>query len=409
MTEQCIIVGGSHAGAQIAISLRAEGWDSAILVISNEAHLPYHRPPLSKGFVSGDKTLDDILLRPASYFDKRNIEFLFNVNVESIDRINRRVTCSDGVSRSYTKLALATGARVREIRLPGSDLAGIHYLRSANDADAIRADTSTANSAVIVGGGYIGLELAASFRKTGMDVTVLEMGSRVLARVAAAQVSEFYTRVHQDEGVKVITQTSAESFSGTDHVEAVRGTNGIDYAADVVIIGVGVTPNIELASEAGLEVDNGIVVNEYAQTTDPDIVAAGDCTFHPNTLLGHSLRLESVPNATEQAKSAAASICGNKKVYSSLPWFWSDQYDLKLQIAGVNTGYDQVIIRGDISASRSMAAFYLKCGKVIAADCVNRASEFAVVKKALSKKLAINVSELANEKVEPKELIIDEN
>jgi len=407
MTKQCIIVGGSHAGAQIAISLRAEGWDSAILVISNEAHLPYHRPPLSKGFVSGDKTLDDILLRPASYFEKHNIEFLFNVNVESIDRVKQCVACSDGVSRSYTKLALATGARVREISLPGSDLAGIHYLRSAHDADAIRADTSVAKSAVIVGGGYIGLELAASFRKTGMDVTVLEMGSRVLARVAAAQVSEFYTRIHQDEGVNVITQTSAESFLGTDRVDTVRGTNGNDYAADVVIIGVGVVPNIELASDAGLEIDNGIVVNEYAQTSDPDIVAAGDCTFHPNTLLGHSLRLESVPNATEQAKSAAASICGNKKLYSSLPWFWSDQYDLKLQIAGVNSGYDQVIIRGDIDSSRSMAAFYLKDGKVIAADCINRASEFAVVKKALSKKLAINVSELANESIKPKELIID--
>ena len=406
MTKQCIIVGGSHAGAQIAISLRAEGWDGAILIISNEPHLPYHRPPLSKGFVSGDKTLDEILLRPASYFDKRGIEFLFNVTVDSIDRTHRNVTCNDGKTRSYTKLALATGARVRKIKLPGSDLSGIHYLRNASDADAIRADAQNADSVVIVGGGYIGLELAASFRKTGMDVTVLEMAPRVLARVAAAEVADFYTRIHREEGVNVVTETSADSFTGTTRVESVRGTDGKDYAAQIVIIGVGVIPNTELAMEAGLDIDNGIVVNDYAQTSDPEIVAAGDCTFHPNKLLGRSLRLESVPNATEQAKCAAASLCGNEKQYASLPWFWSDQYDLKLQIAGVNTDYDQVVVRGDTNTSRSIAAFYLKNGRVIAADCINRAPEFAAVKKALSKQLNINITELANESIKPKDLII---
>lgn len=407
MTKQCIIVGASHAGAQVAISLRAEGWDAPILVISNEAHLPYHRPPLSKGFVCGDKTLDDILLRPASYFEKHNIEFLFNVSVESIDRDTQSLKCSDGEVRHYDKLALATGARVRTIKLPGSDLAGIHYLRSASDADAIRADAANASSAVIVGGGYIGLELAASFRKTGMAVTVLEMAPRILARVAASQVAEFYTRVHKEEGVNIVTQTSAESFAGEGRVESVRGTNGENYAADIVIIGVGVVPNTELAQDAGLAVNNGIVVNEYAQTSDPNIVAAGDCTFHPNKLLGRSLRLESVPNATEQAKTAAASLCGNEKLYSSLPWFWSDQFDLKLQIAGINHDYDHVVVRGDEKNSRSMAAFYLKNGQVIAVDCVNRAPEFAVVKKALSKQLLLNVAELANEAIKPRDLIVE--
>jgi len=407
MSKQCIVVGGSHAGAQIAISMRSEGWDANILVISNEAHLPYHRPPLSKGFVSGDKTLDDILLRPASYFEKHNIEFLHNVSVESIDRAARTISCSDGQTRSYDKLALATGARVRKINLPGSELAGIHYLRNAADADAIRTDATNATNAVIVGGGYIGLELAASFRKTGMAVTVLEMAPRVLARVAATEVAEFYTRVHREEGVNVVTETSAAAFVGNERVTSVQGTDGNDYAADIVIVGVGVIPNIELASDAGLEVDNGIVVNEYAQTSDPNIVAAGDCTFHPNKLLGRSLRLESVPNATEQAKSAAASLCGNEKLYSSLPWFWSDQYDLKLQIAGVNTDYDEVVVRGDATASRSMAAFYLKNGQVIAADCINRAPEFAVVKKALSKQLTLNVNELANEAIKPRDLIVE--
>lgn len=408
MPEQCIIVGGSHAGAQVAISLRQEGWDAGILVITDEAHLPYHRPPLSKGFVSGDKSLDDILLRPASYFEKHNVEFQFNTTVKSIDRATKQLHTSDGATHTYTKLALTTGARVRKIAIPGSDLQGIHYLRSAADAQAIKEDASASMHAVIVGGGYIGLELAASFKKAGMDVTVLEMAPRVLARVAAAEVSEFYTRVHREEGVKIVTDTSAESFIGNKRVTAVRATDGQEYAADIVIVGVGVIPNTELASEAGIKIDNGIAVDEFAQTNDPDIVAAGDCTFHPNALLGRSLRLESVPNATDQAKTAAASLCGNQRPYASLPWFWSDQFDLKLQIAGVNHDYDQVVLRGDSSVSRSMAAFYLKNNKVIAVDCINRAPEFAVIKKALSKGLAIRVDDLSDESIKPKDLIISD-
>ncbi len=409
MPRQCIIIGGSHAGAQVAISLRQEGWQERILVIGNEAHLPYHRPPLSKGFVSGDKSLDDILLRPASYFEKHDIEFVFNVDVESIDRNNKTINCNNGQTYTYDKLALATGARVRKIDLPGSDLPGIHYLRTASDAQAITHDCQSAKSAIIVGGGYIGLELAASFKKAGMQVTVLEMAPRVLARVAAAEVAQFYTRVHTEEGVNIVTGTSAAAFTGSNRVESVTDTNGAQYKADIVIIGVGVIPNTELARDAGLDVDNGIMVNEYAQTSDASIVAAGDCTFHPNALLGRSLRLESVPNATEQAKSAAASLCGNQKAYASLPWFWSDQFDLKLQIAGVNTDYDKVILRGDALQSRSLAAFYLKDNTVIAVDCINRAPEFAAVKKAMTKGLALRIDELSNESIKPKDLIIDNN
>jgi len=406
MSEQCIIVGASHAGAQVAISLRQEGWQGSILIITNEAHLPYHRPPLSKGFVSGDKSLEDILLRPASYFEKHNVAFLFNTQVESIDRETKEVHTNDGATHRYSKLALTTGARVRKIDIPGSDLAGIHYLRSAADAQAIKLDAATGGNVVIVGGGYIGLELAASFKKAGMNVTVLEMAPRVLARVAAAEVAEFYTKVHREEGVHIVTQTSAESFIGDKRVTAVNATNGQEYKADIVIVGVGVIPNTELAANAGLNIDNGIVVDEFAQTNDPDIVAAGDCTFHPNALLDRSLRLESVPNATEQGKTAAASLCNKQKPYASLPWFWSDQFDLKLQIAGVNQGYDEVVLRGDAFGSRSMAVFYLKDKKVIAIDCINRAPEFAAIKKALSKGLDIRVESLGDETIKPKDLII---
>lgn len=409
MSKQCIIIGSSHAGAQVAISLRQEGWEDGILVISNESHLPYHRPPLSKGFVSGEKSLDDILLRPASYFEKRDINFLFNVDVNTIDRNNKKIKCHNGQEYLYEKLALATGARVRKINLPGDNLAGIHYLRTASDAQAIKHDCQKANSAVIVGGGYIGLELAASFTKAGIEVTVLEMAPRVLARVAAAEVAEFYTRIHTEEGVNIVTGTSAASLTGDNRVEFVVGTDGQQYKADIVIIGVGVIPNTELASDAGLVVNNGIVVNEFAQTSDTDIVAAGDCTFHPNALLGRSLRLESVPNATEQAKTAAASLCGNQKAYASLPWFWSDQFDLKLQIAGINTNYDKVILRGDALHSRSFAAFYLNQNAVIAVDCINRAPEFATVKKALTKGSVLRIDELANETIKPKDLLIEVN
>ncbi len=407
MSGQCIIVGGSHAGAQVAISLRQEGWEGNILVISNESSLPYHRPPLSKGFVSGDKTLDEILLRPASYFDKHQIEFQFNTEVSAIDRNAKQIKTNSVDTLQYEKLALTTGARARKIEIPGSELNGIHYLRSAADAQAIKYDAQNAKNAVIIGGGYIGLELAASLKKAGINVTVLEMAPRVLARVAAVEVAEFYARVHREEGVSIVTNSSAASFKGTERVNTVQATDGQAYAADIVIVGVGVIPNTELAEAAGLAVDNGIVVDEFAKTPDPNIVAAGDCTFHPNALLGRNLRLESVPNATEQAKTAAASICGKEKPYASLPWFWSDQFDLKLQIAGINHDYDRVVLRGDANGSRSMAAFYLKNNEVIAADCINRAPEFAAVKKALSKGLKIRVDDLADESIKPKDLIID--
>jgi len=407
MNQQCLIVGGSHAGAQVAISLRQAGWDGRILIISDEPHLPYHRPPLSKGFISGHKTIDDVLLRPASYFEKHSIEFLQNTTVKRIDREKKKLELDNGEILDYHKLALTTGARPRKVELPGSDLAGIHYLRTATDAIDIMRGTKRAKKAIIVGGGYIGLELAASFRQANLDVTVLEMAPRVLARVAAEEVSAFYARVHSEEGVKILTGVSAAEFTGSASVSAVVGTNGETYEADLVIVGIGVLPNTELASDAGLAIENGIVVDEFAQTSDKHIVAAGDCTFHPNALLNQSIRLESVPNATEQAKTAAASMCGTQKPYASIPWFWSDQFDLKLQIAGLNQDYDEVIVRGNADSSRSIAAFYLKKGQVIAADCINRAPEFALVKKALTKGLQIRVDELANEAIKPRDLLIE--
>lgn len=404
MSKTCIIIGASHAAAQLAPSLRQEGWEGPIIVIGDEPYLPYHRPPLSKAFMAGDKTVDDLLIRKAPIYDKTDIQFKLGTRVESINRSHKTVTLDNGEVLSYDKLALCTGSRVRTVSLPGVELAGIHYLRDVSDVEKIQGDMGAGKNAVIVGGGYIGLETAASLKKQGMNVTVLEMAPRVLARVTAPELSEFYTRVHSDEGVQIKTGVAVAGFEGDGRVARVTCADGSHFDADLVVIGVGIVPNVELAEAAGLAVENGIVVDEFGRTNDPDVVAAGDVTNHPNALYGIRLRLESVPNATEQAKSAAASLCGKDKVYQSLPWFWSDQYDLKLQIAGLSQGYDQVVIRGDKDQGRSFVAFYLRDGKLISADCVNRPQEFMVSKKIISEGLAVDPARLADESIAPKDL-----
>lgn len=405
MSQTCIIIGASHAAAQLAPSLRQEGWEGKIIVIGDEPYLPYHRPPLSKAFLAGDQTAEGLLIRKQPIYDKNDIEFKLGTRVESINRSHKNITLTNGEVLSYDKLALCTGSRVRTVSLPGVDLEGIHYLRDISDVEAIKGDVASGKSAVIVGGGYIGLETAASLKKQGMNVTVLEMAPRVLARVTAPELSEFYTRVHSDEGVTIKTGIAVSGFEGDGRVQRVACADGSSFDADLVVIGVGIVPNVELAEAAGLTVENGVVVDEFARTNDPDIVAAGDVTNHPNDLYGIRLRLESVPNATDQAKSAAASICGKDKVYRSLPWFWSDQYDLKLQIAGLSQGYDEVVIRGDKDAGRSFVAFYLKEGKLISADCVNRPQEFMISKKIISEGLPVDPARLADESIAPKELL----
>ena len=403
--KRCIIIGASHAAAQLVPSLRQEGWEGDILIIGDEPHLPYQRPPLSKTFLSGDKTLDDLVIRPAAFYEKNNVQFHQNY-VTAINKEQRFVILQDGQTFHYDKLVLCTGSRVRKITLPGSDLNGVHYLRNISDVEGIKNNMGPGKSAIIIGGGYIGLETAASLKKQGMNVIVLEMAERILQRVTAPELSKFYSRIHKEEGISIHTNVSVSSIEGKSHVEKVFCAEGEEeYAADLVVIGVGVLPNIELAVEAGLKVNNGIIVNEYCYTSDPNILAAGDCTNHYNKIYQRYLRLESVPNASEQAKSAAASICGNKREYKNLPWFWSDQYDLKLQIAGLSQGYDQIVIRGKINNSRSFAAFYFKDKKLIAADCVNRPQEFMLSKKIITKGLTIKPELISNEKNTIKELL----
>lgn len=393
--RRVLIVGASHASAQACASLRQGGWTGEILLVGAEPSLPYHRPPLSKTFLAGKDTLDDLLIRKPDFYDKQGVTFRHGV-VKSIDALHDTVTLDGGELLEYDHLVLCLGARPRRLQLQGSDLDGVHYLRDAADIEGIRHGLSTARHVVIIGAGYIGLETAASLRTLGATVTVLETADRVLQRVTAPEVSRFYDRVHREEGVDLRLGVRIESLEGVGHVEGVRLDGGEVIAADLVIIGIGVVPNVELAEAAGVETEDGIVIDSNGRTSSPHIFAAGDCANFFDARYDCRLRLESVPNAVEHAKTVAATICGKDKKILALPWFWSDQYDLKLQIAGLSTGYDEIVLRGDPENGRDFACFYLLEGRVIAADCVNRPQEFVFSKRAIAMGLTPDRSQLAD-------------
>ena len=385
MSDHCLIIGASHAAAQACVSLRQGGWTGEITVVGDEPNLPYHRPPLSKDFLSGQKDISDILIRPADAYKSADITMMLGTRIAAINPDEKTAITESAETLSFSKLILTTGARIRRLPIPGQDLPHVYYLRDTQDVLAIKADVRAGKQAVIIGGGYIGLETAASLRKQGMEVTVLEAMDRILQRVTAPQLSAFYKRVHTEEGVKILENVGATEIVKTDDGLAVKTGDGQSLPADMVIIGIGVIPNTELASEAGLTVGNGIEVNEFCQTSHADVYAAGDVTWHHNPIYDRHIRLESVPNATEQAKTCADHINGKPKPYNSLPWFWSDQFDLKLQIAGLSTDYDDIIIRGDIEGSRSFAAYYFKGDKLLAVDAVNAPRDFMMTRMALSK------------------------
>ena len=406
MKEHCLIIGASHTAAQACVSLRQGGWEGDITVIGDEPNLPYHRPPLSKDFLSGDKDIEDILIRPAQAYKTANVSLKLGTRISAINPADKTATTTNGEIINFTKLILTTGARIRRLPVPGQDLPHVYYLRDTQDVLAIKADVAKGKQAVIIGGGYIGLETAASLRKKGMEVTVLEAMPRILQRVTAPALSAFYKRVHTEEGVKILENVGATEIVETDDGLAVKTGDGQSLPADMVIIGIGVIPNTELASEAGLTVGNGIEVNEFCQTSDPDIYASGDVTWHHNPIYDRHIRLESVPNATEQAKVCADHINGKPKPYNSLPWFWSDQFDLKLQIAGLSTDYDDIIIRGDIEGSRSFTAYYFKGDKLLAVDAVNAPRDFMMTRMALTKGKTLDKAILRDLEAELKSAMI---
>ena len=406
MSGTCIIVGAGHAAVSLATTLRQEQWEGRIIVVGAEATLPYHRPPLSKAYLAGEKALEEIQLRPAAVFEKAGVEFQIGCSVQAIDRGSRQLLLADGSTLAYDRLALTTGARARRLNVPGVDLAGVCYLRNVVDADAIRTHIEPGKRAVIIGGGYIGLETASVLTQLGMDVTIIEMQDRILQRVTTPEVSQFYARVHGEEGVNIVCGTGVQAFVGDAMVREVVCDNGASYAADLAIIGVGVVPNLELGADAGLDVNDGIVVDEYTRSSDPDIFAAGDCTWHYNRIYDRWLRLESVQNATDQSRAAAAAICGNDKPYDMLPWFWSDQYDLKLQIAGLSAGYTDIVIRGERERGRSFAAFYFRDEQLLAVDAVNMPPEFMIGKKIITEGIVVNKERLTDTSVHIRDLVL---
>jgi 3-phenylpropionate/trans-cinnamate dioxygenase ferredoxin reductase subunit len=408
--ETLVIVGAGHAGAELAVAARQQGWLGSIDLLGDETVLPYQRPPLSKAYLHGTASFESLALRPASAYEAAKVQVHLDVHIVQIDRTSRSVHLRDGRVLPYTKLALCMGGRPRTLMLPGIDAGtkprNLHYLRTLADADAIRIGLQEGVRLVVVGGGYVGLELAASARKLGVEVTVIEALPRVLARVTGVEVATFYEAVHHDEGVQLRTGLSIAhaELAADGAIRALVCNSGERIPADILIAGIGMLPNVELAQAAGLSIDGGIVVDEFSQTSDPDIFAAGDCTSHHSALYNRRIRLESVPNALEQARAAASVLCGKPKPNRAVPWFWSDQYDLKLQMAGLSAGHDACVLRGD-PASRSFTAFYLKKGVVIAADAVSRSAEFMLAKRMVASGAAAEPSLLSDESVPLKNLL----
>lgn len=402
--DTVVIVGAGQAGGETAIQLRKLGFAGRVLVVGEEPQPPYKRPPLSKAYLAGSAALDSLYLLPRASFDKLDIECRANTRAMGIDRTGKRLLTSEGAV-AYDKLVLATGGRARLLNLPGAQRHNVLPLRTIGDVDRIRARLGAGRRVVIIGGGFIGLEVAAVCIKLGARVTVLEGLPRVLARVTVPQVSAFFERVHREAGVDLRTGVQVSGLEGEPEVNRVLLEGGGSVEADLVIVGVGIVPNVELAQEAGLAVDNGIVVDEFTRTSDPDIFAAGDCTNHPNEFLGRRVRLESVQNALEQGRACAAALAGKPEPYRAVPWFWSDQYDVKLQMVGLSAGHDACVLRGDPAGGRSFAAFYLREGKLISADAVNRAADFAFAKKLVAARVQLDPAVLADEAVPLKSLV----
>ena len=378
-----VIIGAGHAAGQAAASLRQEKYTGPITIIGDEAHLPYQRPPLSKAYLSGSQEVDRVYLRAEKFYQEKEIDLKLSTRATAIDPDAKAVELEDGSKIDYDKLLISTGSRPRLLSIPGSDLGGIHYLRTIDDVDGIRADMHEGANLVIVGGGYIGLEVAAVGVEQGLNVHVLEMEDRILQRVTTPTMSKYYDELHRGRGVQIHTNTGVTGFSGDAKVQKVM-CGDTDFAADMVIVGIGIVPNIELAEAAGIICDNGIVVDDHCQTSNPDIYAAGDCTNHPNALLDRRLRLESVPNAMDQARTSASNMLGGDKSYAAIPWFWSDQYELKLQMVGFSADGNREVLRGDM-ASNQFAVFYLKDNTVVAADTVNSPKEFMLCKQLVGK------------------------
>ncbi len=403
MTDRAqVIVGASHAGVSLALQLRREGWEGPIQLVGAEKELPYHRPPLSKELLSGQKELDAIRLRPEKIYADNDIELLLGTTALKIDKEQRSLHLHDGRVLQYANLALCTGAKVRQLPL-ALDSERVLYLRTAADVAQLQALAQPGKHAVIIGGGYIGLEAAAVLRKMELEVTVLEMAPRVLARVTSQVLSDYLTSLHMMHGVSIKTSTQVNGIQDHEGKLQVVCNDNTEYLADFVLVGIGVSPNTTLAETAGVSLDDGIVVDEKGCTSVPHIFAAGDCTRHPNRFAGGNVRLESVQNANDQARVVAANMVGKASIYDAAPWFWSDQYDIKLQMAGLNSNYDSTVTRGDPTNAENegFCVFYLRAGELVAVDSVARPKEFMAGKQLIARGITPDKANIADEQIEP--------
>lgn len=391
-----IIVGAGHGGYQVAASLRQAGFADRICLINDEAHLPYQRPPLSKAYIKGSAGPESLMFRPEKFYHDQTIELIAGRAV-SIDRAGRKLLLASGETLAYGHLILATGARNRLLDLPNANLPDVKYLRILDESEALRKIIPSKTRVVMIGAGFIGLEFAATARIKGLEVDVLELAPRVMARAVTAEVSDYFQARHREAGIRIhlgVQATSIEAEGG--RVTGVSLSDGRHLPADLVVVGVGVLPNIELAAEAGLPVAAGIIVDEYLSTADPNISAIGDCALFASPRFGGSQRLESVQNATDHARSLAARLTGDRKPYDSHPWFWSDQGDDKLQIAGLTTGYDRVVLRGD-PAKKAFSAFCYHGDKLLGIESINRAGDHMFGRRLQAMDRSITPEQAADE------------
>jgi 3-phenylpropionate/trans-cinnamate dioxygenase ferredoxin reductase subunit len=404
MVSSIIIVGGGQAGAQAVDTLRREGFGGRLVLVCDEPELPYQRPPLSKKFLAAELAADRLLFRHRAFYEEHHVELMLGLRAERLDTNLRQIQLSNGETLAYDRLLLCLGAMARRLACPGTDLLGVHYLRNLADVAPIRAAFKPGARAVIIGGGYIGLETAATARKMGCEVTVLEMADRVMNRVVAPCVSQYFAEEHRAHGIDLKCDVRVVAVQGRDRAERVVCADGSHYDADIVIVGVGAVANTGIAESAGLDCDNGIRVDEYCRTSVADIYAAGDCTNHPSLRFGRRVRLESVDNAFEQAKAAALNMLGRATLHDRIPWFWSDQFDNKMLIVGLTHDHDLQVVRGD-PKSRSFSVCYLKDRELLAVEAVNHSKDYMAARKLIAERAVMDPAKLADPNISLKEAV----
>ncbi|MDE2295197.1 MAG: FAD-dependent oxidoreductase [Gammaproteobacteria bacterium] len=405
MSTTFLIVGAGQAGAQAIDTLRREGFDGRLILVGEERELPYQRPPLSKKFLHGELAAERLPFRHRPFYDEHRVELRLGSKAVRLDRAAHTVELGGGERLTYDRALLCLGARARPLPCAGANLAGVHTLRTIDDANALRAQLRAGASAVIIGGGYIGLEAAAACRHFGLEATVLEMADRVMARVVSPEVSAFFAEAHRAHGVRLSCNTRVVSIEGSDRVAAVVCGDGTRLAADLVIAGVGAVPITDLAASAGLAVDDGIVVDEYCRTSDPSIFAAGDCVNHPSPHYGRRIRLESVDNAFEQAKTAALNMLGRNVIHDRIPWFWSDQYEHKLLIVGLRGDRDERVLRGDPRRG-GFSTLYLRDGELTAVEAVDDTKDYMAARKLIAGRARLDPTKAADKGRDLKDAVI---